>query len=858
MDYTEYEHAVVKLHAERSECNVYHWSNVPEEWLFESGYINDFNRHRLTRIMYKKENKGYNRLRDFGFDGLAKENGIYHSIQAKYYTDSVCANDLGTFFAYQMNLSLINKDSKGFLYTSSKLQIDLKEMIDNPCYPIKHICFPWKKEQAPVPEIALPDCYLPLRGYQKEAIDLINTEGINAVNIPCRMGKTLIAGHDIKNKESELIIAIAPLRISVENLQTRLKCFVPDYKYLLVDSDNSGTTDPKEVKDFLQQEGKKIIYSTYKSTLDVINKCIEDLTKTSSRDILANSYILVDEVHNASEELCDFINLFNDGLVLSATLPDEVMCNLDINEIYTKTFAEAIREGYIVDYNLWLPHLENDTVAVDIPDDFTMYEKSLSAKVFYLASVMLNTGSRRCIVYLERQEDCDAFSIIAKDVFERYHGLDIWTNKIDATVNNRNRTRIINEFQSGDDTVFRILTSVRILDEAVDIPRCDSVFITKVGEQSSDIRMMQRSQRSSTKDISNPNKKNNIILWCEGWESCVGSLERLREGDPEFHKKVRIGISNYTDTGKKEVIDIVEKERGEFIKWNNMKCISVMDKHILMIDKIAKFYDANKRKPSKKSENEEERSLGHWLGHRRNDKNKNKLDKKLEALINERLPWYEWRENQDVIWENHMKTIDKIAEFYEVNNKSPSYGSENKEERSLGYWLGDRKGDKKKNKLDKKLEALINERLPWYEWRDIIWENHMKTIDKIAEFYKINKRKPSRGSENEEEKSLGCWLSVRKGDKNKNKLDKKLEALINERLPWYEWIDIIWENHMKTLNKIAKFYETNNRKPSKKSKKEEEKSLGYWLSRRKGDKKKNKLDKKLEAIINQKLPWYEL
>ena len=581
MEYMEYEQAVIRQHAKRSECNVYHWSNVPEEWLFESGYINDFNRHRLTRIMYKKENKGYNRLRDFGFDGLAKENGIYHSIQAKYYNNTVCANDLGTFFAYQMNLSLINKDSKGFLYTSSKLQIDLKEMIDNPCYPIKHIYFPWKKEQAPVPEITLPDCYLSLRDYQKEAIDLINTEGVNAVNIPCRIGKTLIAGYDIKNKEPELIIAIAPLRISVENLQTRLKYFVPDYKSILVDSDTSGTTNPKDVKTFLEQEGKKIIYSTYKSTLDVLNECIDNF--------LANAYILVDEVHNASEELCEFINLFNDGLVLSATLPDEVMCNLNINEIYTKTFAEAIREGYIVDYNLWLPHLENDTVAVDIPDDFAIYEKSLSAKVFYLASVMLNTGSRRCIVYLERQEDCNAFNIIAKDVFERYHGLDIWTDKIDSNVNNRNRTHIINDFQSGEDTVFRILTSVRILDEAVDIPRCDSVFITKVGEQSSDIRMMQRSQRSSTKDNNNPNKKNNIILWCEGWESCVGSLERLREGDPDFHKKVRIGISNYNDTGKKEVINIVKKERGEFIKWNNMKCISVMDKHMLIIDKIAEF-----------------------------------------------------------------------------------------------------------------------------------------------------------------------------------------------------------------------------------------------------------------------------
>jgi hypothetical protein len=96
-------------------------------------------------------------------------------------------------------------------------------------------------------------------------------------------------------------------------------------------------------------------------------------------------------------------------------------------------------------------------------------------------------------------------------------------------------------------------------------------------------------------------------------------------------------------------------------------------------------------------------------------------------------------------------------------------------------------------------------------------------------------------------------------DKKKGKLDSKLEAIINQKLPWFEpGDDTIWENHMKTLNKIAEFYETNNRKPSKKSENKEERSLGHWLSHRKGDKKKGKLDPKLGKNINEKLPWYEL
>lgn len=546
--YLAYEHAVVRRHSYLFGHTTRHWLDVPENWLFESGYINNFSEERQKRLMYKKK-PSTNRARDFGFDGMSRlsineDEHIYFGIQAKYYAPPklVRCEDIGTFMAMQLNLTTRNNKSKGYLYTFGRLQPDLRCNVANPAYPIQHIRFPWTQSDKEIKEVEFK-----LRPYQIEAINFLkNKVGINGLNIPCRMGKTVIASHIIKDIDSKIIIAIAPLKVSVENLHERLSS---NRKALLVDSDYYGTTDIENIKNFLEnKEDKKIIYTTYKSAIDIISKFSFE----------NDTFILVDEVHNATDDICEFIGKFSRGLVLSATLPEDL--NIELNEVYKMSFADAISGGYVVDYNLWLPYLirkadGTTTPDVEIPIEFGHYEAELTAKVFYLTTVMLKTGSRRCIVYLNRQEDCDTFNVICKDVFDKYHGLDIWVDKIDANVTSTKRKDILKTFQEGNMSKIKLISSVRILDEAIDIPLCDSVFITNVGEKSSDIRMMQRSQRCSTKVDEYPGKINNIFLWASGWEKCIASLELLREADPKFFKKVRIADANYDKSGEKTRIE---------------------------------------------------------------------------------------------------------------------------------------------------------------------------------------------------------------------------------------------------------------------------------------------------------------
>ena len=411
---TAYEHAMVVKHAtDHPTSQVAHWSHVPEEWLEEAGYITSYNEHRLKRLMAKQEPAdGVNRLKDYGADAMARSSdGTYDLLQAKFYkSNRVTAGDIGSFTISLLSLQLSHPTSKGHLYTSSRLQVDLAGFMAHPQYPIRHVLFPWAppdKRLEPKKQVVLQDATLPLRDYQESAIQTLHEQdGMNALHIPCRMGKTIIAGHVIRSRQPRILVVMAPLKISVQNLRDihRLASFLPAYKSILVDSDVEGTTDHNEIIAFLHTEGPHVIYTTYESAVNVV----------ATIPGIEEAYLLADEVHNVTPADCEFINRFSNGIVMSATLPEELEEELSLNTIVRVPFAQGIRDGYLTDYSIWLPFLtrnqEGETsVAVDIPDTFQRDDQTTIAQAMYLATVMLKTGARRCIVYLTSQEDCNRF-----------------------------------------------------------------------------------------------------------------------------------------------------------------------------------------------------------------------------------------------------------------------------------------------------------------------------------------------------------------------------------------------------------------------------------------------------------------
>ncbi len=859
---TAYEYEVVRKCSETPGVEVYHWSITPEDWLYDAGYITDYNKYRLERLLSKKEFKeDCNRLKDYGADGMIRikynDTYIYSLLQAKYYLSrKVTANDIGSFLASQLSLSCKDNRSKGYLYTTSPLQIDLADFIKHPSYPIKHIQHIWKhpdkRTEQHIPNIIQNECDLILRDYQEEALkeleeDCDDENGINALHIPCRMGKTVIAGHHIRNNKNryKLIIVLAPLRISVQNLKKRLKCFVPDYEELLVDSDIDGTTDIEQVKSVLQKDGNHIIYSTFDSAINILSTIsnIED-----------EAFILVDEVHNASQELCKFINTFQKGLCMSATIPEEITDILDINKIVYIPFSTGINDGWIVDYSIWLPYLSytNDGsshIDVDIPNDFKKYNSDLTGKAMYLATVMLKTGSRRCIVYLNSKEECNDFMRIAKEVFENYHGLTLWTDKIDSDVSYKNRDKIIDDFQHlHSDDVFHILTSVRILDEAVDIPRCDSVFITHIGERSSDIRMVQRSQRSSTKDKNNTNKHNNIILWADGWEKCVNSLDLLRETDPDFHKKIKIATCNYDNQSNEEVknnIDMQVKSINEYIK---IQSVSVWERNRL---NWIEQYQKLGRNPNNNSINKDEKRAGIWQKHQRyNYKKKEKFMTTERIKILEETNGWKWNEEND--WETHR--LNWIEQYNKLG-RNPFMTSDNKDEKRACRWQQAQRHNYKYKEIWMTQERIkLLEETPGWKWKeDDKWE--IQRQNWIEQYNKLGKN-PIVRSVNKEEKQAGIWQSIqRRAYKNKEIWMTTQRIKILEVTPGWKWEEednweIQRQNWIEQYNKLG-------RNPVITSHNKDEKQAKQWqLDQRYNYKNKEKcMTQERIKILEETLGW---
>lgn len=260
-----YELQVVDYHARTFGETVWHNEVIPEEELFQCGFIHDFNKHRLLRLAAKAESQGRIRYRDYGMDFLSKDiNGVYFAGQAKYRSrGTISANDLGTF------LMVVDHRlrSIGHLYTSVHLEINLKEDIMNSQGKLVH----HRLGLTPQPQLDdTMEINYELRPFQKDAVAAIcngasEASDRKALEIFCGGGKTLITGHSLRQRNDATIICIAPLKMSVDQLRTRLTPFLPNHKSLLVDSDTGGTTDVADVREAIASESLLVIFSTFMS-----------------------------------------------------------------------------------------------------------------------------------------------------------------------------------------------------------------------------------------------------------------------------------------------------------------------------------------------------------------------------------------------------------------------------------------------------------------------------------------------------------------------------------------------------------------------------------------------------------------
>jgi ribosomal RNA-processing protein 8 len=269
---------------------------------------------------------------------------------------------------------------------------------------------------------------------------------------------------------------------------------------------------------------------------------------------------------------------------------------------------------------------------------------------------------------------------------------------------------------------------------------------------------------------------------------------------------------------------------------------------------LKKFINENKKRPSNNVENE--KFLGSWISTQQSNykkKLKSMKDKTKYELWTTFLGEYQdYFKSIDKKWYEHF---EEIKQFINVKKKRPSEEEKEPNETFLGNWITNQQSNYKyktggmKDETRYKLwTAFLEEYKEYFKSDDDIWYDHFEDLKK---FINENKKNPSHGSKEPNEKSIGNWLShQQKNYKNKNQSMKdktryKLwTAFLEEYNEYLKSHDEVWYENFEELKT---FINKNKKRPSTKSQEPNEKTLGIWISTQQSNYKNKKQSMKDET-----------
>jgi len=769
---------------------------------------------------------------------------IHHGLQMKLWDSKkkLTPHHLGTFLIIiDYALQIKNNLSKGYLYHTCKLEKTMELLFNNSksIIPLK-LNNPYDVHETP----EILEMNKELRYYQNDAIKKLDErwDGVKSLFLPCGTGKTLIFAHHLKNNNYKNIFIVSPLKIHVKQTLDRIKHFIPNYKNLLLDSDL--TTDFEDVKNILNNNC--LISTTYDSCENVLIKLFnEDL---ESKYDLSNSIIIIDEAHNLcnKQKLIKIIKSFPKVLLVTATPPIQLEEIMESSVIYKYTMKDALKDKFICDYQIYLPviELKNDisTTDINIPDEILNLDNNLCKKGLFLINGMMMNGARKCIVFMSTVEECISFKEIVIKIMEDYHSLPLWVDIITSNVNYLKRAELINNFKKHEDRLdtIKLLLSIRILNENIDIPECDSVFLSNISENNNDISILQKICRSNRLDKNNPNKISHCFIYCDEWSKSLNCLKLLKDSDIEFSKKIKIIGSNYDN-----IININEKEKiiinnKNFNAYINVKCISLQDIWNDNKNLLFKFCEENKRCPTRRKKYETK--IGRWLSSQKSKLNNITNEIYIELSVNEyvkkSLDKYLLEKNKDKDKLTHDEMKNLLFEFCDENKKCPTKREQNIN-KSVYKWLSAQKS--KLNNITDEIYIELSENeyvkksLDKYLLdKDKLNQSDMKNL--LFEFCNENKKCPSY-RDTYKYKNVGVFLQNKKTKLNnitdeiyielsENEYVKKsLDKYLNNKLT-----EIDMETDMKTL--LFKFCNENKKCPTYKEK-YINKNVGMFLQNKK-------------------------
>lgn len=704
------------------------------------------------------------------------------------------------------------------------------------------------------------------RPYQKEIINTVSSYFLEnnrgKLILPCGTGKTLISLWIRESLNVNLTLFLVPsLNLIRQTKNEWIKESNTPFDYIIVcsemdidkeedssnihlyDLDSFVIDNPSEIKKFIKNEtsNKKVIFSTYQSFYKIIEAYNENLP--------AIDLAICDEAHRTASIDCGVFPLIHKDtekmhiakrLYMTATprvysqtikknIEETGILLFDMSdettygkEIYRMSFAEAIQQNILVDYQIVCLGVADDKLYslikknyyIDQNNSITDYVNNYAVKhAFEKYSI------KHAITFHSKVKQAQLFSERNKEICA-----NIKSYFVSGKLPSSKRSIILNAFKNSERAV---VANARCLTEGVDIPSVDAVFFCDPKKSKVDI--VQAAGRTLRKDKKNPDKIGKIII----------PIYLKKEADIEeeidtsiFNDVIKIirSIADHDERLQDEINNIAYKQANnnpghskiQFdydskSKLNDLLTFENIRKNIetaLFTEIVTKnsntwelFYKElkdylcthNNMFPTQTDNSR----LATWCSQQRTNYSKNVLSvekiKKLESVN------FSWDFQADK-WNDHFNLLIKFLEDH--NGKWPSQRASNESERALANWMYQigndyRDGKLKQDRYDK-LSAI------GYIFEDRKWmtsfEKAKRAIEELGHFPNQN-----------EDKTNYNWLLKQYNEYNSNKeklKQNRIKCLEEIKIQDFKIIDLNKESWNDKFLSLKDFYEKNGTFPN--------------------------------------------
>jgi len=698
------------------------------------------------------------------------------------------------------------------------------------------------------------------RPYQRKAINSVfqglKTASRGQVLMACGTGKTLTS---LWIKEKLKAVQVLVLLPSLSLLSQTLKEWNAEsresFKWICVCSDSSVakdktedqwisntsaigvpvTSQPLEIKHFLDESGSKVVFSTYQSAKLIVEA--QEHHDTSEFDL-----VIADEAHRCAGRVSDFYGLVLDENKIKATnrlfftaTPrflskhikrksfdmDFEIASMDdpslFGEVfYQLKFSEAIKNDLLSDYQVVVIGVDDAMIKQKIlnrelikVDDETILDAEMIASQIAVIKAIKEYDLNRIITFHSRIKKAKDFANSFEQVIKHMHqsevpSMKVCCNHISGGMKTSERNQKLYQLKNLEVDERRILTNARCLSEGVDVPSLSGiVFIDPRQSQIDIIQAVGRAIRKSD----NKSKGTIVIpLYLHGEETLeeavvlsnfqkvwqiVIALKSQDDGLMECIDKLRIEkgfkgkISAKNAKLDQFVFDIPQKITEKFTKSIQTLLVeNASDNWFEVFGELKNYHAKHKKIPSNQRVH---KKLGGFVDRCRQAYKANKLNEEQISLLESIDNWHWGRKFRS--WE---VIFNEVREYSFKYKKLPTV----KSQPALGYWCGRQRSAFRQNKLSEGKIKLLNSIDNWI-WVDNN-SNYSKknasglTKDNISNSSKKNASGLTKDniSNTSKEIHLDNWFQVCEELKNyvfkykkipsNNRVDKKLGGFVTK------------------------------------------------------------------------------